>query len=146
DPEVQLVVLDGPAGSGKTRLMIAAALYLLLGQPTAMRFASGSALAHTSRFDNGLFLLRPEHPSSKYELGYLPGDYEQKVSPWLPPLLQHMRSLSAVNEHDFVHDLEQRNLLHMLSTAMLRGLDIERSVVLVDELQNGDRHLAKTLM
>lgn len=146
DPEVQLVVLDGPAGSGKTRLMIAAALYLLLGQPTAMRFASGSTLAHQSRFDNGLFLLRPEHPSSKYELGYLPGDYEQKVSPWLEPLLQHMRSLSAVNEHDFVHDLEQRNLLHMLSTAMLRGLDIERSVVLVDELQNGDRHLAKTLM
>ncbi len=146
DPEVQLVVLDGPAGSGKTRLMIAGALYLLLGQPTAMRFASGSALAHQSRFDNGLFLLRPEHPSSKYELGYLPGDYEQKVSPWLEPLLQHMRSLSALNEHDFVHDLEQRNHLHMLSTAMLRGLDIERSVVLVDELQNGDRHLAKTLM
>jgi len=29
---------------------------------------------------------------------------------------------------------------------MLRGLDIERSIVLVDELQNGDRHLAKTLM
>jgi predicted ribonuclease YlaK len=34
----------------------------------------------------------------------------------------------------------------MVSTSMLRGLDIERSIVLVDELQNGDRHLAKTLM
>ena len=34
----------------------------------------------------------------------------------------------------------------MLSTSMLRGLDIEQSLVLVDELQNGDRHLAKTLM
>lgn len=146
DPEVQLVVLDGPAGSGKTRMMVAAALYLLLGQPTNVRFANGSTLAHTSRFDNGLFLLRPEHPSSKYELGFLPGDHDQKLSPWLEPLLQHMRSLSALNEHDFVNDLEQRSQLHKLSTAMLRGLDIERSVVLVDELQNGDRHLAKTLM
>ncbi len=146
DPEVQLVVLDGPAGSGKTRLMVAAALYMLLGQPTAVRFANGSTLAHTNRFDNGLFLLRPEHPSSNYELGFLPGDFEQKVSPWLEPLLQHMRSLGALNEHDFVGDLENRKQLHMLSTAMLRGLDIERSVVLVDELQNGDRHLAKTLM
>jgi predicted ribonuclease YlaK len=57
-----------------------------------------------------------------------------------------MRSLSALNEHDFVGELENRDLLHMLSTSMLRGLDIEHTVVLVDELQNGDRHLAKTLM
>jgi len=146
DPEVQLVVLDGPAGSGKTRLMVAAALYLILGQPTAMRFSSRSTLAHQNDFENGLFLLRPEHPSSHYELGFLPGDFEQKVSPWLEPFLQHMRSLSVLNEHDFVGELEHRNLLHMLSSAMLRGLDIESSVVLVDELQNGDRHLAKTLM
>jgi len=146
DPEVQLVVLDGPAGSGKTRMMVAAALFSLLGQPTTMRFASGSSLTQASRFDNGLFLLRPEHPSSKYELGFLPGDFEQKVTPWLEPILQHMRSLSVLNEHDFVADLENRNQLHFLSTAMLRGLDIERSIVVVDELQNGDRHLAKTLM
>jgi len=146
DPEVQLVVLDGPAGSGKTRLMVAAALYLLLGQPTALRFSNRSTLVHENTFDNGLFLLRPEHPSSQYELGFLPGDFEQKVSPWLEPFLQHMRSLSKLNEHDFVGELEQRSMLHMLSSSMLRGLDIESSVVLVDELQNGDRHLAKTLM
>jgi PhoH-like ATPase len=146
DPDVQLVVLDGPAGSGKTRMMVAAALYLLLGQPTAMRFSSRSTLAHRNVFDNGLFLLRPEHPSSNYELGFLPGDFEEKVSPWLEPLLQHMRSLSALNDHDFVGELETRGILHMLSSSMLRGLDIERSMVLVDELQNGDRHLAKTLM
>jgi PhoH-like ATPase len=146
DPEVQLVVLDGPAGSGKTRMMVAAALYQLLGQPTAMRFSSRSTLAHHNAFDNGLFLLRPEHPSSNYELGFLPGDFEEKVSPWLEPLLQHMRSLSALNDHDFVGELETRGMLHMLSSSMLRGLDIERSIVLVDELQNGDRHLAKTLM
>lgn len=146
DPEVQLVVLDGPAGSGKTRMMVAAALYLLLGQPTAVRFSSRSTLAHRNVFDNGLFLLRPEHPSSHYELGFLPGDFEEKVSPWLEPFLQHMRSLSALNEHDFVGNLENNGMLHLLSSAMLRGLDIERSIVLVDELQNGDRHLAKTLM
>lgn len=146
DPEVQLVVLDGPAGSGKTRMMVAAALFSILGQPTTLRFANGTSLGQANKFDNGLFLLRPEHPSSKYELGFLPGDFEQKVTPWLEPLLQHMRSLSALNDHDFVADLENRNLLRFLSTAMLRGLDIERSMVLVDELQNGDRHLAKTLM
>ncbi len=146
DPQVQLVVLDGPAGSGKTRLMVAAALYQILGQPTAMRFSSRSTLAHTNRFENGLFLLRPEHPSSNYELGYLPGDFNEKVSPWLEPFMQHMRALSVLNEHDFAAELEHRNMMHMLSTSLLRGLDIESSMVLVDELQNGDRHLAKTLM
>lgn len=145
DPEVQLVVLDGPAGSGKTRFMVAAALFMLVGQPTSIRF-SGRSLQGESNFENGLVLLRPEHPSSPYELGYLPGDYEAKVSFWLEPFFQHMRSLSVLNEHDFVHELEDRKKMHMLSTSMLRGLDIERSIVLVDELQNGDRHLAKTLM
>lgn len=146
DPAVQLVVLDGPAGSGKTRMMVAAALFLLGGQPTSLKFSSRSTLAHKTSFGNGLVLLRPEHPSSQYELGYLPGDYESKLSPWLEPFFQHMRSLSVLNEHDFVSELEGRDMMHMLSTSMLRGLDIERSIVLVDELQNGDRHLAKTLM
>jgi PhoH-like ATPase len=146
DPDVQLVVLDGPAGSGKTRFMVAAALYHLVGEPTSMRFSKGSNMLCETDHDNGLFLLRPEQPSSQYELGYLPGDYDTKVGHWLEPFFQHMRSLSSRNEYDFVRNLEERDKLHMLSTSMLRGLDIERSIVLVDELQNGDRHLAKTLM
>lgn len=146
DPEVQLVVLDGPAGSGKTRFMVAAALYHLVGEPTSMRFSKGSNMLFETDYDNGLFLMRPEQASSQYELGYLPGDYDTKVGHWLQPFFQHMRSLSASNEYDFVRNLEEREKLHMLSTSMLRGLDIERSIVLVDELQNGDRHLAKTLM
>jgi len=147
DPEVKLVVLDGPAGSGKTRLMVAAGLYLLIGQPTTLRFATRSiSLAPDLGYDNGLLLLRPEHASSEYELGYLPGDYESKLSPWLEPFFQAIRSLSSLNDHDFMAELEATERLHLLSTSMLRGLDIEQSIVLVDELQNGDRHLAKTLM
>ncbi len=46
----------------------------------------------------------------------------------------------------FIDELRSTDRLTMVSTSMLRGLDIERSIVLVDELQNGDRHLAKTLM
>jgi PhoH-like ATPase len=147
DPDVQLVVLDGPAGSGKTRLMVAAALYLLVGQPTNLRVSPQSQpLNPTYGYDNGLLLLRPEHASSPYELGYLPGDYESKLSPWLEPFFQAIRSLSLANDHDFMDELRASDRLTMVSTSMLRGLDIERSIVLVDELQNGDRHLAKTLM
>ncbi len=147
DPEVQLVVLDGPAGSGKTRMMIAAGLYMLVGQPTTWRVSPQSQpLQPDYGYDHGMLLVRPEHASSQYELGYLPGDYESKLSPWLEPLFQAIRSLSLSNEHDFLEDLRSSERLTMVSTSMLRGLDIERSIVLVDELQNGDRHLAKTLM
>jgi PhoH-like ATPase len=135
DPDVQLVVLDGPAGSGKTRMMVATGLYMLVGQPTTWRVAPQSQP-----------LTRPEHASSQYDLGYLPGDYESKLSPWLEPFFQAIRSLSLSNEHDFMEELRSSDRLTMVSTSMLRGLDIERSIVLVDELQNGDRHLAKTLM
>lgn len=147
DPDVQLIVLDGPAGSGKTRLMVAAGLYQLVGQPTSLRFSARSAkLVQAPRYENGLLLLRPEHASSQYELGFLPGDYENKLSPWLEPFFQAVRSLSNLNDHDFMGELEATDRIHLLSTSMLRGLDIEQSLVLVDELQNGDRHLAKTLM
>ncbi len=147
DPEVQLVVIDGPAGSGKTRIMVAAALYMLVGQPAKLRVSPQSEPLYPDYgYDNGLLLLRPEHASSQYELGFLPGDYESKLSPWLEPFFQAIRSLSFSNDHDFVDELQDSERLTMLSTSMLRGLDIERSIVLVDELQNGDRHLAKTLM
>lgn len=147
DPEVQLVVLDGPAGSGKTRMMVATGLYMLIGQPTTWRVAPTSQpLTPDYGYDHGMLLLRPEHASSQYGLGYLPGDYESKLSPWLEPFFQAVRSLSLANEHDFLDELQSTDRLTMVSTSMLRGLDIERSIVLVDELQNGDRHLAKTLM
>jgi PhoH-like ATPase len=147
DPEVQLVVVDGPAGSGKTRMLVAAALYMLVGQPTKLRVSPQSEPLYPDYgYDNGVMLLRPEHASSQYELGFLPGDYESKLSPWLEPFFQAMRSLSFANEHDFLNELQATERLTMLSTSMLRGLDIERAIVLVDELQNGDRHLAKTLM
>jgi len=148
DPEVQLVVLEGPAGSGKTRLTVVGALYLLFGQPSAMKVHQRSQpLAMPAPgYDNGLILLRPEQASSRFEMGYLPGSHEEKLSPWLEPFFQAIRSVSLVNGHDFQRELEAAGRLTLLSTSLLRGLDIENSLVLVDELQNGDRHLAKTLM
>jgi len=145
DPEVQLVVLDGPAGSGKTRLMVVAALYQLLGQPTSFRVKAASMLP-PPLYPNGLVLLRPEHSASQFEMGFLPGDHDAKLSPWLEPFFQAIRSVSLANGRDFLQDLQAAGRLTLLSTSLLRGLDIEDSLVLVDELQNGDRHLAKTLM
>jgi PhoH-like ATPase len=148
DPQVQLVVLDGPAGSGKTRLMVVAALYLLCGQPSNLKVHHRSqplTLPGTG-YEQGLVLLRPEHSSSRFEMGFLPGDHDEKLSPWLEPFFQAIRSVSIANGHDFQRELEAAGRMTLLSTSLLRGLDIENSLVLVDELQNGDRHLAKTLM
>jgi PhoH-like ATPase len=148
DPDVQLVLLDGPAGSGKTRLMVVAALYLLFGQPSAMKVHQRSQpLAQpVPGYENGLILIRPEQSSSRFEMGYLPGDHDAKLSPWLEPFFQAIRTVALAAGHDFARDLEAARRLTLLSTSLLRGLDIENSLVLVDEMQNGDRHLAKTLM
>ncbi|MCA9715306.1 MAG: PhoH family protein [Myxococcales bacterium] len=146
DPTVALVVIDGRAGSGKTRLTIAAALYLTCGQPTAARLRRPTDEEPESRFHNGLLLLRPEYSSSSFETGFLPGDLGDKIGPWLAPALQAIRAIGVLNEHDFLGQLNGHKRLHMTSTALLRGLDIEGCVAMVDELQNGDRHLAKTLM
>ena len=64
------------------------------------------ALSPDLGYDNGLLMLRPEHASSQHELGYLPGDYEAKLSPWLEPFFQAIRSLSITNDHDFMEELK----------------------------------------
>ncbi|MFO7594452.1 MAG: hypothetical protein R6X15_10470, partial [Pseudomonadota bacterium] len=94
------------AGIASIGWMVAAGLFLLLGQPSSIRVSPRSAPLQSERaYDNGLLLLRPEHASSQYEMGFLPGDYESKVSPWLEPFFQAIRSFSIHNDHDFMADL-----------------------------------------
>ena len=110
-----MVFCIGPAGSGKTYIMVAEALNLLL-----------------SRKKSKIILTRPVVEAGE-SLGYLPGDLEQKISPYLRPLYDAMESFVS---KDFIKKLVEAGVIEIAPLAYMRGRTLSDSVVILDEAQN----------
>ena len=132
DNRIQLVTLSGKSGTGKTLLALAAALE----QRTDFR---------------QIFLARPIVPLSNKDLGFLPGDIQSKLDPYMQPLFDNL----AVIRHQFKHNdkrtakinemLEQDKLL-ITPLAYIRGRSLQKAFFIVDEAQNLTPHEVKTVI
>lgn len=110
-----LVFATGPAGTGKTFLAVMEALQLLL-----------------SRKVNLLILTRPVVEAGE-SLGYLPGDLEDKINPYLRPLYDAM---GAVLTRETIHKLQENGMIEVTPLAYMRGRTLNNSAVILDEAQN----------
>ncbi|MBO5138000.1 MAG: PhoH family protein [Spirochaetaceae bacterium] len=110
-----MVFCTGPAGSGKTFLAVAEALRLLL--------------SHEKSF---LVLTRPVVEAGE-SLGYLPGDLEQKINPYLRPLFDAMNSLLPTSK---IKKLTETGVIEAAPLAYMRGRTLNNSVIILDEAQN----------
>ena len=110
-----MVFCLGPAGTGKTFLVVAFALYLLL-----------------SRKKRKIILTRPVVEAGE-SLGFLPGDLEQKINPYLRPLYDAMESLIP---REVLRKLYDAGMIEVAPLAYMRGRTLENSVILLDEAQN----------
>lgn len=120
-----MVFCIGPAGSGKTYIMVAEALNLLL-----------------SRKKSKIVLTRPVVEAGE-SLGYLPGDLEQKISPYLRPLYDAMEAFVS---KDFIRKLIEAGLIEIAPLAYMRGRTLSDSVVILDEAQNTTRQQMKMFL
>ncbi len=105
----------GPAGTGKTFLAVVVAVRELLAD----------------RFEK-LILTRPAVEAGE-KLGFLPGDLQQKVNPYLRPLYD------AINEFidpEKVPSLMERGVIEVAPLAYMRGRTLNNAFVIVDEAQN----------
>lgn len=129
--EVKLVTLTGKAGTGKTLMAIAAGLEMVLAKKEYTR----------------LLVSRPVHPMGK-DLGYLPGDIEDKLGPWMQPIFDNMDFLfgSAKVASQGYEDLIQEGLLHIEALTYIRGRSIPGQYLIVDEAQNLTPHEVKTII
>jgi|TARA_B100000959_G_scaffold283393_1_gene352200 phosphate starvation-inducible PhoH-like protein len=110
-----LVLASGPAGTGKTFLAVAAAVrHLQAGR--------------VSR----LVLTRPAIEAGEH-LGFLPGDYEAKVDPYLRPLYDALRDILGPTGF---RRLKSLDLLEIAPLAFMRGRTLARSFIILDEAQN----------
>jgi phosphate starvation-inducible protein PhoH and related proteins len=105
----------GPAGTGKTYLAVAQAVSYLLNKQV-----------------NRVILARPAVEAGE-KLGFLPGDLQQKVDPYLRPLYDALYDLI---EFEKVERLFERNQIEVAPIAFMRGRTLSDAFVIVDEAQN----------
>ncbi|MCH5290998.1 MAG: PhoH family protein [Treponema sp.] len=123
--EADLVFATGPAGSGKTFLAIAEALRLVL--------------THQKK---AIVLTRPVVEAGE-SLGYLPGDVEDKLNPYIRPLFDAM---NAVLPRETVRKMAESGIIEIAPLAYMRGRTLNDSVVILDEAQNTTREQMKLFL
>ena len=110
-----MVFCTGSAGSGKTYLAVAEALRQVL-----------------SHKKNKLIITRPVVEAGE-SLGFLPGDLEQKINPYLRPLKDAMEAIISV---ETVRRLTEAGIIEVAPLAYMRGRTLNNAVIILDEAQN----------
>ena len=105
----------GPAGTGKTYLAMAAAVR-----------------AFKAKEVNRIILTRPAVEAGE-NLGFLPGDLQNKVDPYLRPLYD---ALFEILGHDTYNNLFEKGLIEVAPLAYMRGRTLDSAFVILDEAQN----------
>ncbi len=127
DDEVGIVSLGGSAGTGKSALALAAGLEAVLER----------------RLHKKVIVFRPLYAVGGQELGYLPGDKEEKMSPWGQAIYDTLGALVSDNVLDEVAD---RGLLEVLPLTHIRGRSLHDAFVIVDEAQSLERNVLLTVL
>ena len=126
NPDIPLVSITGLAGSGKTFLTVMAAL----------------AGLHNKIYDR-IIITRSIQPVGR-DLGFLPGDMQEKMGPWLSPILDNVRH--AFKDISYFDMMVQRGDIEIAPLTYIRGRTFNNSFVIVDEAQNATIHELKTII
>ena len=134
DPAIQVVTLVGQAGSGKTLLALAAALQQVL---------------RNAVFEN-ILVSRPIIPLGK-DIGYPPGDKNEKLSVWMQPIYDNLDYLLHTEKRGEsvkrkVDELIRTGKLELEALTYIRGRSIPHQFVIIDEAQNLTPHEVKTIV
>jgi len=132
NPDIKLVTICGVAGTGKTLLALA------------------GALEQKNQFDQ-IILARPIVALSNRDLGFLPGDAEEKVNPYMQPLwdnLNYIRNQFGPNERKYraIEEMREQDKIQICPLAYIRGRSLSNVIFIVDEAQNLTPHEMKTII
>lgn len=134
DDSIRLVTLIGKAGTGKTLLALAAGL---------KRTTEDGAFTR-------IIVSRPIMPMGR-DIGFLPGDVDEKLNPWMQPIFDNLEYLFSQNgrggrdSKSFVELLES-GVIQVEPLTYIRGRSLPNQYLIVDEAQNLTPHEVKTII
>jgi PhoH-like ATPase len=127
DPEVGIVSLGGRAGTGKSALALCAGLEAVMER----------------RQHKKVVVFRPLFAVGGQELGYLPGNESEKMSPWAQAVFD---TLGALTSPDVIEEVMDRGMLEVLPLTHIRGRSLHDAFVIVDEAQSLERNVLLTVL
>jgi len=128
--DVPLVTLTGKAGTGKTLLALAAGLMKV----------------EDERKYKKLLIARPVVPMGK-DIGYLPGEKDEKLRPWMQPIYDNLEFLFDTKKSgDIDKILMGLGSIHVEALTYIRGRSIPGQFIIIDEAQNLTSHEIKTIV
>lgn len=135
NPDISVVTLSGKSGTGKTLLALAVGLQQMMVDNNFSRMLAS----------------RPIFPMGR-DLGYLPGDTQEKLAPWMQPIFDNLELLinnpasKNSSKRDSYHELMNRGMLIVEPLTYIRGRTIPNQYMIVDEAQNLTPHEMKTIV
>jgi PhoH-like ATPase len=132
NPDIKLVAVTGKAGTGKTLLALAA------------------ALAQNNLYEQ-ILLARPIVALSNRDIGFLPGDADEKIRPYMQPLFDNLTVIKHCHnprslENTRIEEMEKEERLVIAALAYIRGRSLSNSYFIIDEAQNLTPHEIKTII
>lgn len=132
NPDIPLVTVSGKAGTGKTLLALAAAL-------------------EKRKHYRQLYVARPIVPLSNKDSGYLPGDIQSKLDPYMQPLYDNLNVIqnqfqTTSPRHRRIKELLEDEKIVITPLSYIRGRSLVNIYFIVDEAQNLTPHEIKTII
>jgi len=127
DPSIGIVSLGGNAGTGKSVLALAAGLDAVLEKRTHKR----------------ILVFRPLFAVGGQELGFLPGDKDEKMGPWAAAVHDALESIAGP---EVIAEVFARDLLEVLPLTHIRGRSLTDTFVIIDEAQNLEKAVLLTAL
>jgi PhoH-like ATPase len=129
---IPIVTLTGKAGTGKTLLALASAL-------------------HIRKNYRQIFIARPIVPLSNKDIGFLPGDVQSKLEPYMQPLWDNIKIIQdqyseTDKQHQLITQMVKDEKLVIEPLSYIRGRSLQRIFFIVDEAQNLTPHEIKTII
>ncbi len=128
DPSLPLVTISGLAGSGKTFITLMAAY----------------AMVQAGYYDRIVFT-RNVQPVGR-DIGFLPGSMEEKMAPWLAPIMDNLRVGLKDNNLSLFNTLRSQGVIEIAPLSFIRGRTFNNTILIMDEAQNATIHELKTVI
>ncbi len=132
DESIRLVTLVGKAGTGKTLLALAAGLKRTVEDGVYTR----------------MLVSRPVMPLGR-DIGFLPGDVDEKLNPWMQPIFDNLEFLFSTGNRKGPRayaELLESGLIQVEPLTYIRGRSLPQQFIVVDEAQNLTPHEVKTII